>query len=391
MDKNKATALLEKYKNNSLNEKEKYLLENWYAELEKKSTLNLESGELIKNLDRIWKEINLNTAPVKVLTVPKQKRFVLWKKGIAAAAVLFIILVGGVLYYSLNQQEKDQDMHFKQLAKAIKPGGNKAVLTLSNGQTIILDHAMDGKIAEQAGITITKAKDGQLIYTASANHQTAKKSLINTITTPKGGQYQIHLPDGSKVWLNAQSSLRYPTFFNEKERLVTLTGEAYFEVAKSNAQQPFKVLTENQTVEVLGTQFNINSYADELDVKTTLVEGSVKVVSNLTENNPAAMVILKPGQQSSLISNRFAIDFVNTDQFTAWKNGMFVFKDANLKTMMRTLSRWYDIDIVYEGKLPNQEFSGDIYRNLNLDQILEVFSFYKVRFKIEGKKLIVTP
>lgn len=385
MNRIKAEELIKKYREGNLSADEKLVLEKWYATLEETSNLHLEPGELVKNLDDIWKTIELNT------TLPDKRPVIktIWKRVAGIAAILSLVIISVIYFSSRSKSSPGSD--YRSIAKTIKPGGNKATLTLSNGQIIILDSASNGKLLEQAGISITKTADGQIIYTANGNHKLTDKPLINTITTPTGGQYQIQLPDGSKVWLNAQSSLRYPSFFNDKERLVTLTGEAYFEIAKSPKKQNFKVITINQTLEVLGTHFNINAYSNEASVKTTLLEGQVKVSRLLPDKNVEMPVLLKPGQQSSVSAKTLNVENVAPAQFTSWKDGSFAFKDTDLKTVMRTLSRWYNINVSYEGTIPNLEFSGELNRNLNLDQILDVLSFYQVHFKMEGKNLIVAP
>ncbi|MDR6782904.1 transmembrane sensor [Pedobacter africanus] len=395
MDNSKAKAILEKYKSGTLNQAEQHLLEDWYLGLSYSNKLDLEEGELDQNLEEIWKTISSNTA------VPMQKTYkiVWWKKLGAAAAVL---LVFGAGFYFYNQKESKTSRPQSSFTTAVQPGSNRATLTLANGKVIALDDAGSGKLAEQAGVSITKTKDGQLVYTIANGAAGSNKETINTITTPKGGQYQVNLPDGSRVWLNAASSLRYPVYFTGAERRVTLTGEAYFEIAKvysaalsqrGNAPQrrvqaPFIVLTDKQQVTVLGTHFNINAYTDEPVVKTTLLEGAVRV--NRTAA-PATALVLKPGEQSSIAGSQLNVVAVNTEEAIAWKNGMFMFKDADLKTVMRAIARWYDVEVQYEGTLPDKEFSGDIYRNLDLNQVLSVLSFYKVHFRVEGKKITVTP
>ena len=388
MDKIKAEALIEKYKNGQLSTNEKYLLEEWYSKIEENSNLELTSEELLKNFDSIWNEIEFKTSPSKKKSVREPKSILIWKY-IAAIAAILIAIVSITLYYN-SKISKTPVNDYRKIAKTIKPGRNRATLTLSNGQTIILDSVNNGKLLEQAGITITKTADGQLIYSSTGNHTSMGVPLINTITTPVGGQYQIGLPDGSHVWLNAQSSLSYPSVFDQTERVVTLTGEAYFEIAKNSKQKGFKVITKNQKLEVVGTHFNINAYQDEVSSKTTLIEGSVKVSRVLPATSLEQSTLLKPGQQSTVTGNQLSVKTVNPEQFIAWKSGSFVFEDANLKTVMKTLSRWYDINVIYEGKITNQEFSGELDRKLNFDQILDILSFYKVHFKMEGKNLIVS-
>ncbi|SMD04049.1 FecR family protein [Pedobacter africanus] len=394
MDNSKAKTLLEKYKSGTLNQAEQHLLEDWYLGLSRSNKLDLEEGELEKNLDEIWKTISSDTA------VPMQKTYkIVWWKKLSVAAALLLVFGAGFYFYN---QKESKTSWYQSYTTAVQPGSNRATLTLANGQVIALDDAGNGKLAEQAGISITKTKDGQLVYTVTNGAAGSNKETINTIATPKGGQYQVNLPDGSRVWLNAASSLRYPVHFTGAERRVTLTGEAYFEIAKvysaalsqadgatqRRLQAPFIVLTDKQQVTVLGTHFNINAYADEPAVKTTLLEGAVRI--NRTAA-PAAALVLKPGEQSTIASGQLNVAAVNTEEAIAWKNGMFMFKDADLKTVMRAIARWYDVEVHYEGTLPDKEFSGDIYRNLDLNQVLSVLSFYKVHFRVEGKKITVTP
>lgn len=386
MDNSKAQALIEKYKSGKLNPSEQQQLEDWYAKLAGSNPLNLQDGELEQNLDDIWKMIRSNTTQPAKTTA---KSIPLWKS-IAAAAAISIIISAAALYFYVPKQHQDS-LTREYAGTGIQPGGNRATLTLADGKVIALDEAVNGKLAEQSGITITKTKDGQVVYTVNDEAVAADRNLINTISTPKGGQYQVNLPDGTRVWLNAGSSLRYPARFSGTERRVALSGEAYFEVTKStiNAKHiPFIVHTDKQDITVLGTHFNVNAYSDEPGIKTTLLEGAVKVSRN---GAPAEGLVLKPGQQSSMTGNKLNVSTVNTEEAIAWKNGMFMFKDADLKTVMRTIARWYDVEVLYEGTLPDKEFSGDIYRNLNLSQVLDVLSFYKVHFRVEGKKIIVAP
>jgi transmembrane sensor len=317
------------------------------------------------------------------------KPYQLWKK-IAISAVVLLILSFGA-YQLLNKQIRYQIALNK--LKEVAPGGDKAILTLANGKQIVLNNTKNGLVATQGNIVINKTSNNQIIYNASAGDIAAVS--YNTITTPKGGQFQVVLPDGTKVWLNSASSLKYPTAFIGKERDVTLTGEAYFEVAK-NKEMPFKVGTAGQIVEVLGTHFNVNAYEDEPIIKTTLLEGSVKISSA----KGVALGLLHPGQQSvfSPAKGEVIISDADTSQAIAWKNGLFYFKGADVASIMKSLARWYNIDVEFDGEMPQRRFSGKIYRNVNAAQVMEIIDYSAINYKVEDskdgktkKKLIITP
>ena len=307
----------------------------------------------------------------------------LWSK-IAAAAVLILSL--GLYWWS----GRDHSPVAQQSAPVVQvtdlsPGGNKAVLTLGDGSSIVLDSAKNGSLTSQGNTNVTKSKKGELIYSASP--ETDKAVVFNTVTTPKGGQYHIVLPDGSKVWLNAASSLRFPTAFTGKERKVEITGEVYFEVAR-NEKMPFIVKASETEIAVLGTHFNVMAYADEKILKTTLLEGSVKV----SRGGKSAM--LNPGQQARIkgvSDNIRVIDDIDTDKEMAWKNGYFQFQDDNLENIMRQISRWYDVEVRYEGNPGKETFTGRLPRNGNVSKVFKILSLSGVKFRIEGKSIIVTP
>jgi len=266
----------------------------------------------------------------------------------------------------------------------LAPGGNKAILTLSTGKQIVLTGARNGKLAQQGDADITKTADGQIVY-GKGDESAAAEVSYNTTSTPRGGQFQVVLADGTKVWLNAASSITYPTVFTGTDREVEITGEVYFEVAH-NAAKPFRVKSNGQIVEVLGTHFNINAYKDEPVITTTLFEGSVKI------NKGTASALLKPGQQSLVTENNHAIkitDNVDLDQALAWKNGKFYFTNTDIEEVMRQVARWYDVDIEYEGKVPNIRLSGSCYRNLTASKALAILEYTGINFKIEGRKIIV--
>lgn len=304
------------------------------------------------------------------------------------AASVAGLLVTGVWLYTKNGPVAKSNIS-SPLASNFKndvaPGGNKAVLTLSDGSHVVLDSVGKGTIAAQGNAQVVKLGDGQLAYKSGVNEETVSLAY-NTLTTPSAGQFQVTLPDGSKVWLNNASSLRYPVTFSGKTREVELNGEAYFEIAP-NAHQPFKVNVGGTLVDVLGTSFNITAYADENNIKTTLLSGSVRVSKEDTR------ILLKPGEQARVneAGNLKVLKDVDVDGVVAWKNGWFHFEHADLKTVMRMLARWYDVEVVYEGAIPDRQFGGDIERKLNLSQVLEILQKNQVRFEIEGKKITVRP
>lgn len=326
---------------------------------------------------------------VKTTVIPineNNRKISIWRRLAVAASIALLLSAGG--WFWLTRTPSDDIVKTEQKPSEsgdFLPGGNKALLTLDDGSTIILDSTYNGIVAHQGGATVLKRNNGQLAYDVLP--EGSKKVLYNTLSTPRGGQYQLVLPDGSKVWLNSGSSIRYPTNFTGKERRIDLSGEAYFEVAK-NAAMPFKVNVSGKTeVAVLGTHFNINAYTDEPSINTTLLEGSVRVTALETLNTR----LIAPGEQAQSKANG-QIDLnksVNIDQVMAWKNGVFNFDDADLPMVLRQLSRWYDIDIVYEGPVPQREFGGKMQRDLNLSQILRILEKNNVHYKTEKQKLII--
>jgi len=305
------------------------------------------------------------------------------------AASVASLLVAGVWLYTKNRPVGKSDISSPVLASNFKndvaPGGNKAVLTLSDGSHVVLDSAGKGTIASQGATHVVKLDDGKLAYNNGSDEKSTALAY-NTLTTPAAGEFQVTLPDGSKVWLNNASSLRYPVAFTGKTREVELKGEAYFEIAP-NAHQPFKVKVGETLVDVLGTSFNITAYADENNIKTTLLSGSVRV------SKEGIRTVLKPGEQAQIneAGKLKVLKDVDVDGVVAWKNGWFHFEHADLKTVMRMLARWYDVDVVYEGTAPDRQFGGDIERKLNLSQVLEILQKNQVRFEIDGKRITVRP
>jgi len=325
------------------------------------------------------------------------------KRGWAAAAILILLAAGSWL---LARQPSGKEIvrairtQQRSAGDDVAPGGNKAILTLADGSTIDLNAADNGLVGQQGNSKLIKLGGGQLAYktAASGKLQAASPTAYNTIATPKGGQYQLILPDGSKVWLNAASSLRYPTAFSGKERVVELKGEAYFEVAPltpkdEHGKMPFRVHIAPATgsgpgmdVQVLGTHFNVMAYADEKSINTTLLEGAVK----LNEGDHSALI--RPGEQGKLNSgNGFKVAPVDTEEAIAWKNGLFRFNEASIEEVMRQISRWYDVEVVYVNEAPKDLFRGEIYRNVSVSKVLKVLEASGVHFTVEGKKILVQP
>ncbi len=272
------------------------------------------------------------------------------------------------------------------------PGRNVARLTLSDGSSITLDSAHDGFLTKQGNASITKSGDGSLAYQQARGERTV--AVYNTLSTPRGGQYRLLLPDGSQVWLNAASSISYPTAFTEAERSVTITGEAYFEIV-SNATMPFRVRINapagQKDIRVLGTHFNVKAYGDETTVTTTLLEGSVRLTDGGQGSSGGAGTILKPGEQGQWRADgTMQVDpHANIEEAVAWKNGLFHFEGADVAEVMRQLSRWYDVDVVFKGKLPDTKFEGEITRNSNLTEVFKILQLSNVHFTVEDKKVIV--
>lgn len=373
MDQETASRLLNRYLNNECTAEERALVEKWYAGLVEEFDWRLEGGRReeaqLALKQRIDEELGWRAKK------PALRRSLLWY---AAASVLGVIAVT----FFLTRQPAPSVIIAENEPPV--PGGNKAVLTLGDGRTISLDDATNGGIARQGGSSISQ-KGGQVVYTQGPGTPVV---LFNTLATPKGGQFQLVLPDGSKVWLNAMSTIKFPTAFAGKAREVTVNGEAYFEVAR-NPSQPFLVTVNDMQVEVLGTHFNIAAYADEPQISTTLLEGKVKVTSS-------DAVVLMPGQQA-VMSNRpgkqqlRVLTGVNTDQVMAWKNGYFQFSQAGITDVMKQIARWYDIDVRYEGKVPERKFSGEISRASSLDEVLKGLSATGIHLKREGNRIIILP
>lgn len=378
MERERLLKLLEKIESGAATTEELAEYNRFYGRFQTDERWNsLEMGEKKETGEKIY--TNISTAIEKPV---KKRRFSLFFKYAAAAAIIVVVLVG---LYKLNHIQSvktsaPESVHVQDRA----PGGDKATLTLANGTEISLSDAANGDLIKRSGLSITKAADGQLIYKVlgrPANATTVTE--LNTIATPNGGQYNIVLSDGSKVWLNAASSLKFPSEFKGAERNVELNGEAYFEISKKKSM-PFNVLANGTKVTVLGTHFNIMAYADGGNVKTTLLEGAVKL------SHKAATALLRPGQQGvTTATGSFNVSNADIESVMAWKNGYFMFNDADLPEVMRQLSRWYDVDVVFENRTREYEFVGEISRKYSLQKVLKILELSGVHFKLTGRTLTV--
>jgi ferric-dicitrate binding protein FerR (iron transport regulator) len=386
--------LIEKYHAGKATPEEKLLLNEWYYSFDDtKAELLVAESETEQQLaDRIKSRLleTISHEYEPVIMRPRRKWLIP-----AAAVILILLSMGGYLMFSsksANREIAKAASVKPELKNDIAPGGNKAILVLADGSAIVLDSASNGTISQQGNIKVQKLDNGLLAYTINGKNITEKdEAFYNTISTPRGGQYQVTLSDGTKVWLNAASSIRFPVAFTGTERKVEMTGEAYFEVAK-NRDMPFKVKATTSEIEVLGTHFNVNAYDDEASIKTTLLEGLVKVSVPASAGNQSPR-FLQPGQQSG-INKEGKISVLNnadTEEAVAWLNGHFQFKSSDLKTILRQISRWYDVDVVYNGNV-NLHFTGQLTRNDNVSKVFEKLALTgEVHFKIDGKRIIVSP
>lgn len=362
--------LARKWQEGTITDSEREEFERWYADFE--DVLQVDSGESeLAAENRLYNVIS-RRGNIR----PKPQRNRSWIA--VAASVLIFMSIGGYFYF-----HESAGQHLAELKlNDVKPGGNKAVLTLASGEQIILTSAKDGHLAVQGNSEISKTADGSIAY--HQNGGPSASSAYNMVNTPVGGQYHLILSDGTNVWLNAASSIKFPAVFTGTERKVELTGEAYFEVAH-NAAKPFRVKSNHQVVEVLGTHFNLNSYPDDTGTITTLLEGSVKVTAS------SGSKLIKPGQQSVLKGTHLNVAPADVEEAVAWKNGYFKFNE-DLETIMGKVARWYNMSVVYQSRPDaSYTFEGEISRQRNLSEILTMMEYTgKVHFTIEGRRIIVT-
>jgi ferric-dicitrate binding protein FerR (iron transport regulator) len=364
--------LAKKWQDGHITDEERREFEEWYNNFD--SSLEIYTGESRETMEHRLYDLIAKKGNIR----PARTNY--WPRFVAAASILLVLGIGGIY---LRKQAKVNPVA-TVLSNDIAPGSNKAILTLANGQKIDLAGAGNGRLAVQGNANVNKTSDGSLTYKAAGNQPSGSSALtFNTVSTPSGGQYHLTLADGTDAWLNAGSSIRYPTSFGNKERKVEITGEVYFEVAH-NPAKPFRVITDRQAVEVLGTHFNVNAYADEEAVRTTLLEGSVKV----TGSNQIKFI--KPGEQAILNSHGLAVVPANLEEAVAWKNGYFRFNDEKIGSIMRKLSRWYNIEVTFKGPMSEEGFNGKISRYKNISQALKMLEKTSaVHFQIDGRRVTV--
>ncbi len=433
MEKSAAGSLFQKFLDGACSEEELALLESWYNAYAPDNTKKLSDVQwaedvhnILYNLDHSIGRDSDDSRSIGHRSIGRHSigRRRSYRLARVAAAACILLGLGFAGYWLIHQKHKEPAVA-RVAIPDIPPGANRATLTLANGQKIILDGTQDGRLVQQNDITVTKTKDGELVYkvegagaaatgtgaaardrnaaTAGGNAATHGSGLIyNTITTPAGGQYQVRLSDGTRVWLNASSSLSYPVSFSGK-RTVSITGEAYFEVA-ADPKNPFLVKTNGEEVEVLGTSFNINSYNDEPAITTTLLQGKVRVNgSTVLQPGQQAGVPQSIGQQAGVAQPRangqqaggwgeaIRVATVDTEPIIAWKNNKFMFDRSDIRTIMRMISRWYDVKVVYTGPVTDEKFGGSVSRFSNVSSVLEILQLTgNVHFKIDQRVITVT-
>lgn len=376
MSENEKDELFDRYLSGTATHDEIRRLEQWLDNMPGSSEewAALSPSQKDEYLSLLYRDIKSELTPKKALVTRLLRPLPI------AAGLILIFSAGWFLNLLLKNAGRHEPQNSVAATALIVPGGDFATLQLSDGRTVLLDSASSGQIADEHGVLVS-IDAGALTYqspdVASDVHQT------NTIATPKGGQYMIRLEDGTRVWLNAASSLKFPVSFGGGPRTVVMEGECYFDVAHTGT--PFIVHTGDAEIRVLGTEFNVQNYRDESAAAVTLREGSVEVSAK------GRTLRLQPGQQAVVYSDRAELtDNVNTDAVIAWKTGYFSFNNDNLTTVMRQLSRWYDVDVVYEGRTADEKFSGEIGRKLHLNQVLNILGETGIGYRLDGRKIIVT-
>ena len=390
MNRDRLKYLLDVCKSQRATSEERIELENWYESFDNNADVTDLLDEEYENRIRlqIWDRLEASPELTPILNKGIKQINVFQSFFFRAASIALIVGLSVYLLMQGNSHPVSPEDNQEQIIADIAPGGNNATLTLADGSVVDLQSIESGKVIQQNGLSVIKTQDGQIAYKAEPT--TSAKDIeitYNTIKTPRGGQYQIVLPDGTLVWLNAASSLTYPTRFESSERVITLSGEAYIEVSpkhsKDGKRVPFKVRTKNQEIQVLGTHFNVKAYEDEKETFTTLLEGKVKVIGFENGTPTGKERVLKIGETASWDNNTFDMSGIALEKVIAWKNGKFIFTGDNVKSIMKDVSRWYDVDISYTGDLSNVNFEGSLSRYANISEILRKLELTgTVRFKV---------
>lgn len=375
--------ILAKYEAGTITQEELQILEDWYASFESNpditDSLSPEERAVRKKQlqEKIFDQIDRETSSTAKMS---KKRFFLNPGNRLWQAAASIALICAVSLYIFKKQSDKLPVSAEEQSSTIRPGTDQAILTLGNGEKILLDDSKKGELATEGNIHINKLQPGNLVYTAGKK---VPKVYSNTLSTPRGGRYQLTLADGTQVWLNAQSSITYPSAFRGSTREVTITGEVYFEVAH-NAAMPFRVKSENQTIEVLGTHFNVNTYKAKSVAKTTLLSGSVAL------SNAHQRIVLRPGQQGVVAGRSLSVKQVDPTEVIAWKEGYFDFTDADIGSVIDELGRWYNVDIHYQGTATQETFTGRIPRSWPFEKVLNLLKTFKsIQVEMQGRRLIV--
>lgn len=406
MANTKLILLLQQYQNDSFNPEERHAMLLMMADIAHETEIRSWIDQELKKMEaneHKFVPVNRQRADqifTSIIEAEKENRssrtsalvIPLYRRWWAAASLLFLLATGTLLWFRSGNNQSDTVAAIPKQAKTeILPGKDAAILTLADGSKIVLDSLGNSVIAAQNGARVV-FKNGQLEYVTAG--KTTGETDYNVMTTPKGRVFHLQLADGTDVWLNSTSSIRYPTVFEGKERRVEITGEAYFEVAK-NADKPFKVTINNKAeVEVLGTHFNVNAYENEQSMNTTLFEGSVRVINlkKQRETNAVNSVLLKPGQQARITQKQMQVlEKPDLEKTMAWKNGMFNFEDASLEEVLRQVERWYNVEVDYPKGIPEKVFIGKITRDISLNKLLKILEEVGVHFSIDGNKVTVVP
>jgi transmembrane sensor len=376
-----------------------------FDEITREEVIQEELTNLYASKADTWQKIEAYLATESVAPAQENKNVILFpfkKLWSFATAAAVVSAVAGTFWWAMSTSRPTAPKTVVAQTADIQPGGNKAILTLEDGSSVVLDSARNGLLVEQGNTKVTKLKDGELRYSREPGGGSQESIQYNILSTPKGGQYQLTLPDGTRAWLNAASSIKYPTTFNDTERKVEITGEVYFEVSPlpaspggggAKGKLPFIVKVLNAQgmaaeVKVLGTHFNINAYTDEPVITTTLLEGKVQVTTDDSRLSTPDYRLLTPGQQAQINGDNIKVSAANTESAVAWVHGQFIFASVDIKTLLRQASRWYSIDIEYQ-QVPAYKFSGTISRSVTLSEFLKILAYSEVKFVVQDRKLII--